>query len=112
VTFKLFEDRISKSLIKLVGKCISTSWIYWPNAQRQRQVVALSSSTEMPNELNRKIKGTILKGHRHLSVKHGQQGIKSLMDRDLISGSSSFPKETKDFQEKMIESICIKNDVS
>ena len=28
VTFKLFEDRISKSLIKLVRKCISTSWIY------------------------------------------------------------------------------------
>ena len=45
VTFKLFEDRISKSLINLVGKCISTSWIYWPNAQRQRQVDALSSST-------------------------------------------------------------------
>ena len=28
----------------------------------------------MSNELNRKIKGAILKGHRHLSVKHGQQG--------------------------------------
>ena len=53
----------------------------------------------MPNELNRKIKGTILKGHRHLSVKHGQQGIKSLMDRDRISRSSSFPKE-KGFSRK------------
>ena len=42
---KLLGDRISQSLINLVGKCISTSWIYWPNAQRQRQVVALSSST-------------------------------------------------------------------
>ena len=42
---KLFGDRNSKSLINLVGKCISTSWIYWPKAQRQRQVVDLSSST-------------------------------------------------------------------
>ena len=62
----------------------------------------------MPNELNRKLEGTILKGHRHHSVKHDNRGIKSFMNRDLISGSSSFPKETKDFQEKMIESICIK----
>ena len=62
----------------------------------------------MPNELNRKIKGTILKGHRHLSVKHGQQGDQKFNGQRSNFGFIVFSKRERILKKKMIESICIK----
>ena len=66
----------------------------------------------MSNELNRKIKGAILKGHRHLSVKHGQQGDQKFNGQRHNFGLLVLYKRERIFKKKMIESICIKkNDV-
>jgi len=62
----------------------------------------------MPNELNRKIKWTLLKGHRHLSVKHGQQGNQNFNGQISNFGLLVFSKRERKFKKKMIESTCIK----
>ena len=62
----------------------------------------------MPNELNRKIKGTILKGHRHFSVKHGQQGDQNFNGQRSNFGHLVFSKRDRISKKKMIESIYIK----
>jgi len=49
----------------------------------------------MPNELNRKIKGAILKGNRHLSVEHGQQGDQKFNRQRSYFGLLVFSKRER-----------------